>query len=46
MTKKKNSYTDEFKQNTVDLSKEIGIIKAALELGISEMSIRNWQKKI
>ncbi|EPZ52551.1 transposase, partial [Bacteriovorax sp. BAL6_X] len=46
MTKKKNSYTDEFKQNAVELSKELGIIKAAQELGVSEMSIRNWLKKI
>ena len=46
MTKKKNSYTDEFKQNAVELSKELGILKAAQELGVSEMSIRNWQKKI
>ena len=46
MTKKKNSYTDVFKQNAVELSKELGIIKAAQELGVSEMSIRNWQKKI
>lgn len=45
MTKKKNSYADELKANAVELSKELGTIKAAQELGVSEMSIRNWQKK-
>jgi transposase len=39
------SYTDEFKKEAVALAKEIGISKAARQLGISDSNIHGWRAK-
>ena len=44
MTKK--HYTKEFKQQAVELSERLGSVKqAAIQLGVSDMSISNWKQK-
>ena len=45
MTKKKRSYTVEFKQEAIKLAKENGITKTSSDLGVAPVSIRNWMKK-
>jgi transposase len=43
--KTKRSFSEEFKQEAVELAKKIGNSKAAKELDINESSIRLWKKK-
>jgi transposase len=46
MSRTRRTFTAEFKQQAVSLSKELGSgTKAAQELGISESLIRNWTKR-
>lgn len=46
MSRTRRTFTEEFKQQAVSLSKELGSgTKAAQELGISESLIRNWTKR-
>jgi len=46
MSRTRRTFTEEFKQQAVNLSKELGSgTKAAQELGINESLIRNWTKK-
>lgn len=44
--KKKRSFSFEFKQQAVELAKEVGNSKAARDLDLNESSIRNWRKKL
>lgn len=45
MTKK--HYTEEFKQQAVELAERLGSVKqAAIQLGVSDMSISNWKQKL
>ena len=44
MTKKKNVYTDEFKAQALEMMKTNGKTQTARDLGISEMSLRNWSR--
>lgn len=44
MTKKKNVYTAEFKSQALEMMKENGRAQTARDLGISEMSLRNWSR--
>lgn len=44
MTKKKRTYTPEFKADAVKLSKANGISKTAVDLGLAPVTIRNWMK--
>ena len=46
MTKKKNVYTAEFKEEAVKLTEIHGVEKTATDLGVSQASLRNWSKKI
>ena len=46
MTKKKNVYTADFKANTVEMAKLHGVKQTALDLGISETSVKNWSKTV
>jgi transposase len=46
MTKKKNVYTAEFKAEAVKMTKDQGVAKTAVDLGVSPISLRNWSKKI
>lgn len=41
----RRSFSQEFKEETIELAKKEGNSKAARELGISESCIRNWRKK-
>jgi len=43
---KRRRYDAQFKLQAVDLGKEIGIPKAAQDLGISEGNLRNWTKAV
>ena len=43
--KARRKYTDEFKGQAVRLSKELGLLKAARQLGISEAILSYWKKK-
>jgi len=45
MTKKRRTYTTEFKADAVQMAKEQGFNKTAKDLGIAPMSLRNWSKK-
>jgi len=46
MSRTRRTFTEEFKQQAVNLSKALGSgTKAAQELGINESLIRNWTKK-
>lgn len=45
MTKRKNVYTAEFKAEAIEMMKEIGVEKAAEDLGVSRTSLINWSKK-
>jgi transposase-like protein len=46
MSRTRRTFTEQFKQQAVNLSKELGSgTKAAQELGISESLVRNWTKK-
>lgn len=45
MTKKKNVYTDEFKAHALEMMELNGRAQTARDLGISEMSLRNWSRK-
>jgi transposase-like protein len=46
MSRTRRTFTEEFKQQAVNLSSELGSAsKAAQELGINESLIRNWTKK-
>lgn len=42
--KPKKHYTEDFKNQAVRLSNELGQTKAARQLGISEGSLVNWKK--
>ena len=44
-TKKLRHFTEEFKQEAINLANQMGNVKAAKELGINEASIRYWKKK-
>jgi transposase len=47
MSRTRRTFTEEFKQQAVNLSIELGSAsKAAQELGINESLIRNWTKKL
>lgn len=39
-------YTEEFKEQAVALSYEIGATKAARRLGISDANVHNWRAKL
>lgn len=39
-------YNNEFRTQAVDMAKEIGVVKAAQKLNVSEQSIYNWLKDI
>lgn len=43
--KSKKQYFDEFKEQAVRLSRELGQAKAARQLGISEAILSYWKKK-
>ena len=46
MSRTRRTFTDDFKQQAVNLSIELGsATKAAQELGINESLIRNWTKR-
>lgn len=46
MSRTRRTFTEEFKQQAVNLSKELGsATKASQELGINESLIRNWTKR-
>ena len=46
MSRARRTFTDDFKQQAVNLSIELGsATKAAQELGINESLIRNWTKR-
>lgn len=45
MGKSPRTYTDDFKQDAVQLAKKIGPTEAAKKLGISDANIHNWRKK-
>ena len=45
MTKKRRTYTAEFKEEAVNLVKEIGITKASKDLGVDSHSFRSWKMK-
>lgn len=38
-------YTKDFKKSAIELSDQIGVKKAAIELGVSYASIKNWRNK-
>lgn len=44
-TKKNRTFTEEFKQEAVNLARKIGNSEAARQLGINETNIRSWKKK-
>lgn len=44
--KKLRTYTDDFKHQAVELSRQIGVSPAERKLGIPQGNIRNWQKRI
>jgi transposase len=46
MTQKRKVFTAEFKAEAVKMMQIHGITKAAEDLGISQMSLRNWSKKM
>lgn len=41
----KGKFTEEFKDEAIELSKRVGTNQAARDLGINEGSIRYWKKK-
>lgn len=43
---KRRRFDAQFKLQAVDLGKEIGIPRAASDLGISEGNLRNWTKAV
>ena len=45
MTKKRRTYTDEFKVNAVQMAMDQGFAKAARDLGVAPMSLRTWADK-
>ena len=44
MTKKRKTYTADFKEEAVKLANAIGARTAAKDLGVSEAGIRKWMK--
>lgn len=44
--KPRRSFKPEFKREAVALGREIGIPKAAADLGIGENNLRNWTKEV
>ena len=44
--RKQKRFSEEFKQEAIELSNKLGNSKAALELGINESNIRNWKRKL
>lgn len=44
--KKYRRYTEEYKQQAVDLANRIGFGKTADQLGVNVNSIRGWSKKL
>lgn len=42
----RKTYSEEFKQEAVELAKRSNNSQAAKELGISEAAIRSWRKKL
>ena len=42
MTKKRRTYTTEFKAEAVQMAKDQGFAKTVRDLGVAPMSIRNW----
>jgi len=44
--KSNHTYTASFKQQALDLAREIGITKAARQLGVSETNLYNWRAKM
>jgi len=45
MTKKRRTYTIEFKAEAVQMAKDQGFAKTARDLGVAPMSLRNWFDK-
>ena len=45
MTRRKRSYTTEFKEDSIDLVNEIGVLKASDELGVSRSTLQSWVDK-
>jgi len=45
-TRKRRSFSDEFKLEAAELANKIGNSNAARELGINESVIRNWKKSL
>ena len=45
MSVKRKKYTQEFKQETVFLADQIGLGKAAADLGINPVNIRRWKSE-
>ena len=45
MTKKRNVYTVEFKEDAVKMTEIHGFEKTATDLGVSQASLRNWSRK-
>ena len=45
-TRKTRSFSQEFKQEAVNLASRIGASKAAKELDVHEASIRQWKKNL
>ena len=41
----KRTYTADFKKQAIELAKEIGVTRAARQLGISDTNIHNWREK-
>lgn len=45
MTKKRRTYTIEFKAEAVEMAKAQGFSKTAKDLGVAPMTLRNWVDK-
>ncbi len=43
---KRNTYSDEFRAEAVEMANRDGFTKAGKELGIHPTTIRNWSKKL
>ncbi len=44
--KKYNTFSEEFKEEAVELANRVGNSQASRDLGTTETSIRNWRKKL
>lgn len=41
----RRTYTADFRKQAMELAEEIGVAKAARQLGISDANIHNWREK-